>query len=60
MTIRASTFYGKPIDGMSKDELFDVIEHLSNELKRYQADGMSRAMALGRVEMMKRGEGFDG
>jgi hypothetical protein len=50
------TWRGRPLADMSKDELITVIEELVVQLKAHNSAGAVRASALGRVEMMKRGE----
>lgn len=49
-------FYGKRLADMDRAELLQVIEYLSGRVEGYAAPGMSRAYALGKVEMLKRGE----
>ena len=50
-----STWRGKRIeDECSREELLACIEYLAGKWAEYQQD--FRAVALGKVEMMKRGE----
>jgi hypothetical protein len=49
-------FRGDRIGDMSREQLFEVIEYLSTELSQYQTSEIARAIALGKVERIKRGE----
>jgi len=50
------TWYGRRAEDLSREELMLIIKHLSELNDRYMTPAAIRANALGRVEMMKRGE----
>ncbi len=47
---------GESIDNMPKDRLLEIIECLSEEQRERYSPENIRAFALGKVEMIKRGE----
>ena len=47
---------GRSVYEMSREELIAALTHLADEIRRLQGSAEIRARALGRVEMMKRGE----
>lgn len=49
------TFRGKNIRDMDKDELINVIRYLANDVAFYQTPDKQEAIALGRVEQLRRG-----
>ncbi|MDB5612109.1 MAG: hypothetical protein JWP25_9009 [Bradyrhizobium sp.] len=51
-----SYWNGKPVDNLSRDELIEVIKYLSAEVQNMRQPSEIRALCLGKVEMMKRGE----
>jgi hypothetical protein len=53
--VKRGTWFGKPLDELTRDELFDVIGYLSDTLKGHTSPSALRAHSLGRVEMLKRG-----
>lgn len=46
----------KRLEDMTKDQLVEALREAARLLQFYQAPGWARAMALGTIEMMKRGE----
>lgn len=55
-TPQIMTWRGVRIEELSRDELIAALQYAAGELAFYQKPGMSRALALGKVEMFKRGE----
>lgn len=48
---------GRNIEELSREELLDVVRYLGSSLAFYHRPGMGRAIALGQVELWRRGEG---
>lgn len=53
---RLTMWKGKFLEEMTKDELIAALRQMGDEASEYQTDSNRRASALGRVEMIKRGE----
>ncbi len=51
-----TTWYGEPIENLSKPELIEAINFLALELQSHRTPEAMRAHSLGCVEMLKRGE----
>lgn len=51
-----SLWFGRPLSTLSREELYAVIRHLSREGQARTTPSAMRAQALGRVEMIRRGE----
>jgi hypothetical protein len=49
---------GRPITELSRDELIEVIDYLAHLHAEKTTPSAIQAMALGRVEMLRRGERF--
>lgn len=58
MSDRVGTFLGKGIETMTREELLGVIQYLAARDSITRSPSYQRAIALGRIEMMKRGEVF--
>lgn len=52
METQIGHWLGRPIEELSRDELFDVIKHLNRELERYRTPKMINAIALGEVAQL--------
>jgi hypothetical protein len=50
---------GKTLEECSREELYECIEKLGRVCKDHYSPLSMRARALGKVEMIKRGEGTD-
>lgn len=53
MTDNVITWYGKPIEDLTKEELIEVIQYSFSELAKYQTAEARRAYAIGKVEILK-------
>lgn len=53
-----ATYCGKPLDQMSREELIEALERVGNSYNNLLLCNSknSRALALGKIEQMKRGE----
>ena len=51
-----TTWYGEPVENLSKFELIEAISFLASELQSHRTPEAMRAQSLGCVEMLKRGE----
>lgn len=49
-------FYGEPVDEMDRAKLLKVIAWLAERYTETQTPDAIRAQALGKVEMLRRGE----
>lgn len=49
-------YAGKPIAEMTREDLIEALSQASSELRQLRNSDEIRARALGRVEMMRRGE----
>lgn len=58
MSDRIGTFLGKGIETMTREELLGVIQYFAARDSITRSPSYQRAMTLGRIEMMKRGEVF--
>ena len=48
------TWMGQEVEGLPREKLLEIIQQLSNEVEAYH--GLSREIALGKIERIKRGE----
>lgn len=46
------TWYGKDIELLTREELIEAVRYLGHQLAEERAPGVSRAKALGKVQMM--------
>lgn len=51
-----SHWMGERIDTMPREKLLEIIDYLARQLSSYQTPAMSRAIGLGRAQMLIRGE----
>lgn len=58
MSEKIGTFLGKDIEIMSREELLNVIRYFVERDSITRSKSYQRAVILGRIEMMKRGEVF--
>lgn len=58
MSEKIGTFLGKDIETMSREELLNVIRYFAERDSITRSKNYQRAVTLGRIEMMKRGEVF--
>ena len=51
-----TTWYGEPVENLSKEELIEALNTMMKELASHRTPEAMRANSLGAVEMLKRGE----
>lgn len=45
-----------PVTELTREELIEALEYASRELSNFRRPGISKAIAVGQVELMRRGE----
>lgn len=50
---------GRPVTELSREELLEVVDHMARELATHRTPSAIHANALGRAEMLRRGERYE-